>query len=189
MRFIVEGTDRAGKSTIVTALKREMTAMLGREVRVVHCNKDSCNWQDPDQVLSVIEGADIVDRLYDSEYVYSKVVRGGASLADDLFLKLRCEQEKLGATTIFVHSGEATIRQRFEWSEGEYVDVEQALRIQREYTELYMRARPFSFAFLSGEMSAVETRTALINLCNSKWEPFSESPRSKPGGAEHAVDD
>jgi len=169
VKFIVEGTDRAGKSTLVEVLREKMSDAIGRPAVVVHCHKDSCDWSDDAKILDVLAKADIVDRLYDSEYVYSKVIRGGASICDERMHRLRQAQEAMGATTIFVASGEDAIRERYKSSSDEYVDADKAIEIQLEYAKLFARLRPYSFQFMSGEMAEREMRARLVKLCSDGW--------------------
>lgn len=75
MLIILEGPDGAGKST----LARNLSAMLGADI--VHFGKDSETFSLATEYISIILSSQhrnlIIDRLWISEIIYSKIMRGG----------------------------------------------------------------------------------------------------------------
>lgn len=129
--FIFEGCDRAGKSTLAQAVAKRIGATVS------HNNKSSVDWSSDVAISEAMLVSPVIDRLYESEYVYASAI-GRRTFVDGRRLSsLRRMQRNNGYLTVMVCSPEEVIRERYENSLDEYVDADTAIGIQRAFCEMY----------------------------------------------------
>ena len=152
MAIVFEGTDRSGKSTMLKRYAEVFREVRGREPRVAHCDKDSFeDWGDIGAVATFLDEHDLVDRLFDSECVYSAAVRGKRSINKGQIALFRVKTG--GHAVVFVSAKPDTIRSRYEATAGEdhYVDADKSVEVQANYEKFYADFPPDNFVRISGE--------------------------------------
>ena len=73
--IIVEGTDKAGKTTLLTNLRRFFPRKVQNELQIIHFGLLPSNWDYCNDYLQYVRPNVILDRFIDSERTYGPVYR------------------------------------------------------------------------------------------------------------------
>ena len=73
--IIIEGTDKAGKTTLITNLRRFFPRKVQQELQVIHFGLLPDNWDYYNDYMQYIRSNVILDRFIDSERAYGPVYR------------------------------------------------------------------------------------------------------------------
>lgn len=146
MIFIIEGIDKAGKSTLINELAREYPGIV---MKIVDRPRNSA-YQEREKIknyytvvmntLVLNKGKNfILDRYYPSEICYSPK-RGYEAKEDPFFLILEKDlKRKFGNDILFVfcNPGQDEIGKRFGKEPDDHVSLDEALEILERYEEFF----------------------------------------------------
>ena len=154
MAIVFEGSDRVGKSTLKKEFERIFREVRGREPVSAHCDKDTFkDWSKLGDVAALLDENDFVDRLFDSECVYSKQVRGKMSMNKGQIKLFRLKSK--GHAVVFVTASPEDIQTRYKTTEDEehYIDADKSVEVQDAFKDFYGEHQPDNFFEFSGNMT------------------------------------
>lgn len=154
MAIIFEGGDRVGKSSLKKEFERVFEEIRGRAPRSIHCDKDTFDdWSDIAAVVRLLDNHDFVDRLFDSECVYSQMVRGKRSMNKGQIALFRAKSKD--HAVVFVAVDPDIIKTRYKATEDEdhYIDADKSVEVQREFVSFYDEFPPENLFKFRGDMS------------------------------------
>jgi len=128
-RIILEGPDRAGKTTIANSLKK-----LG--YFVVHCEykeRHSDIVTHYESLLDIAIDPIVFDRSFISEVVYGKIQRGGSRLPPQSYENLLRRLSNNGFKVLYVTENQTVLRDRFDATEKGNAGVETLAQLMEEY--------------------------------------------------------
>ncbi len=101
--IILEGTDKAGKTTFISNLLRFFPSEIQNEIKVFHFGLLPNNWDYCDDYINYIRPNVILDRFVDSERAYGQVFRGqiNPKLTTSRLNKVYRKCYEIGALTVY----------------------------------------------------------------------------------------
>jgi len=101
--IIIEGTDKAGKTTLLTNLRRFFPRKVQQELQIIHFGLLPDNWDYGNDYLQYIRPNVILDRFIDSERAYGPVYRKSVNprLSEDNMAKVYRKCAEVGALVLY----------------------------------------------------------------------------------------
>lgn len=137
--LVIEGPDRVGKSTLITAIVAEAYKLHSKKkLAQTHFGPEIAGYA-PVQLLDFMQTMTVFDRFHLSDIAYGMAIRGGSPLTD----RLRCD---MVTNAIRGHGGMVVlvcpVREEYErmletrWSEDEMYDKDQLKRVHLHYAQM-----------------------------------------------------
>lgn len=132
--IIMEGTDKAGKSTFLANLIRHFPQERRKELNVVHFGILPDDWDYCEDYLQYIDDNVILDRFVDSELAYGPVYRGGPNprLTEESLSRVYRRCAELGALTIYCNPDIDAVLSRIEDQGDQMIKRKEQLVALRE---------------------------------------------------------
>jgi len=138
MLCIIEGSDKAGKST----LAKHLSEVFG--LKCTHLSKPKTNdsFKEYSDMINNIKGPMIYDRSFLSEYVYATLWRGGCKITNDQFrelehkIVLKAHELKLQIFVIYASAPFDVIKDRCIIEKEDLLQLDQIAQCQKLYSEI-----------------------------------------------------
>lgn len=138
MLCIIEGSDKAGKST----LAKHLTEVYNLECTHLSKPKTTDTFKEYSDMIDSIQGPMIYDRSYLSEYVYATLWRGGCKITTEQFRILdqkildKANQLGLGIVLVYASAPLEVIQERCIREKEDLLQLDQIARCQSLYQEI-----------------------------------------------------
>lgn len=140
--LIVEGVDKAGKTTLINTLAKKYPGYL---IKVTYRPKDDSDAGREEikkkyqkQAKWIVEEANtnfVLDRSFISELVYSKVMRGYDATDDPFFLGLENQLKSAGAILLYCDPGYSVLKQRHAIEKDDYIGFKHVFDLSKGYKD------------------------------------------------------
>ena len=139
MRIIIEGCDKAGKSSLIHALKNEIPSLLG--IKLLSVPRDNKPESKRYIQMAYAKMAElsrdqsfhyVFDRFYPSQMVYS-FKRDANDMEDGWFWKFEQELAKTPSLYVYLDVPKDVLKKRFKTEKEDYVDIADINRIVKRY--------------------------------------------------------
>ena len=138
MLCIIEGSDKAGKST----LAKHLSEVYNLECTHLSKPKTTDTFKEYSDMIDDIEGPMIYDRSYLSEYVYATLWRGGCKITAEQFRFLdnkiigKASELNLGIVLIYASAPLEVIQERCVREKEDLLQLDQIEKCQSLYQEI-----------------------------------------------------
>jgi thymidylate kinase len=138
MLCIIEGSDKAGKST----LAKHLSEVFGLKCTHLSKPKTDDTYKEYSDMIDNINGPIIYDRSFLSEYVYATLWRGGCKITNDQFRDLenkfvmKANELKLQNFVIYAHAPFEVIKYRCIKEKEDLLQLDQIAKCQTLYSEI-----------------------------------------------------
>lgn len=138
--IIIEGTDKAGKTTFIRNLFKNFPEDLKKETKIVHFGVLPEDWNYHNDYLSYVQDNIILDRFVDSERAYGPVFRGKINprLTNENLNSVYRKCIEKGAFVIYCNPKENVVLDRLKKEGDEYVKkTEQLLQLRANFNSIF----------------------------------------------------
>jgi thymidylate kinase len=138
MLCIIEGSDKAGKST----LAKHLSEVFNLECTHLTKPKTDDSFNEYSDMIDNIKGPMIYDRSFLSEYVYANLWRGGCKITNDQFralenkIVLKAHELKLQVFVIYAFAPLEIIKERCIKEKEDLLQLDQVEKCQKLYSEI-----------------------------------------------------
>lgn len=138
MLCIIEGSDKAGKST----LAKHLSEVFGLECTHLTKPKTNDSFTEYSDMIDNIKGPMIYDRSFLSEYVYATLWRGGCKITDEQFkiledkLKQKAIELNVKTFVIYAQAPFEVIKERCITEKEDLLQLDQVAKCQKLYGEI-----------------------------------------------------
>lgn len=138
MLCIIEGSDKAGKST----LAKHLSEVFGLECTHLTKPKTDDSFTEYMDMINNIKGPMIYDRSFLSEYVYATLWRGGCKITDEQFRTLerqlvyKARELKLDTIVVYAFAPLEVIKERCIKEKEDLLQLDQVETCQKLYSEI-----------------------------------------------------
>ena len=138
MLCIIEGSDKAGKST----LAKHLSEVYNLKCTHLSKPKTTDTFKEYSDMIDLIDGPMIYDRSYLSEYVYATLWRGGCKITADQFKILdqkimdKANDLQIGIVLIYASAPLEVIKERCVREKEDLLQIDQIEKCQSLYQEI-----------------------------------------------------
>lgn len=165
MFFVIEGSDKSGKTTLAKMLSEKYN------LPIQHTGKPKTNdfVQEQLDIIANVKGPVIFDRSFLSEYVYAELWRGGCKITDEQFRMLEQKMyEKsvelgLDFVLVYAYAPAAIIKQRCIDEKEDLLQINQVDKCLELYEELFEKTSLSHIAY----DSSVDSTEKIVSILHT----------------------